>query len=427
MKKVASLVVILLVVGVVLFAMLFVGCGEQETTSQGLPSDSPQGAYKLEVTANISEAVTLVGSGYYDYKDDISAQVTVKEGYVFSGWYYNETDLLSNQTTYNGKMWSQDVVLKAIVIKIPDGLTEQELQRRANSSASLSYNLTVETSNGEYGLVSLDDSINSEMHKKSCRPGQNFKVLAYSRSTERFMGWYGASGELITTNASITMTMPYFDYQLVARWGNTVNGLYFTEDGDYFSVVSYGGHDDTVVIPASFGGKRITSIGASAFADNQYLSSIVIPDSVTSIGDRAFYGCSGLTSITISDSVTSIGYRAFAFCSGLTSVTFAKGSQLTSIQVDAFEYCSGLTSVTIPDSVTSIGDSAFFGCSGLTSITIPDSVTSIGGIAFQYCSKLTSIIFRGTKAQWNAISKGGGWNDDTGAYTVHCTDGDISK
>jgi hypothetical protein len=29
--------------------------------------------------------------------------------------------------------------------------------------------------------------------------------------------------------------------------------------------------------------------------------------------------------------------------------------------------------------------------------------------------------------QWNAISKGGSWNRNTGNYTVHCTDGDIGK
>ena len=55
---------------------------------------------------------------------------------------------------------------------------------------------------------------------------------------------------------------------------------------------------------------------------------------VTSIGDYAFRGCTGLTSITIPDSVTSIGNNVFGDCTSLTSIT-------------------------IPDSVTSIGDSAF--------------------------------------------------------------------
>ena len=199
----------------------------------------------------------------------------------------------------------------------------------------------------------------------------------------------------------------------------------------------------TIIIPDS-----VTSIGSYAFSGCSKLTSIAIPDSVTSIGYSAFSGCSSLTSITIPDSVTSIGYSAFYGCSSLTSITIP--NSVTSIGSEAFYDCSSLTSITIPDSVTSIGNSAFYGCSNLTSITIPNSVTSIGSEAFKYCSSLTSIIipdsvtsigrnafdgcrsltsitFNGTKEEWKAIEKGGYWNNRTGNYTVHCTDGDIAK
>ena len=154
-------------------------------------------------------------------------------------------------------------------------------------------------------------------------------------------------------------------------------------------------------------------------------SVIPVDGSVTSIGDYAFYGCSGLTSITIPDSVTSIGDWAFYECSGLTSITIP--DSVTSIGYYAFEDCSSLTSVTIPDGVTSIGDYAFAYCSGLTSITIPDGVTSIGNQAFYGCAGLTSITFQGTMQQWKGISKGAYWNNNTGSYTVTCTDGVLNK
>ena len=169
----------------------------------------------------------------------------------------------------------------------------------------------------------------------------------------------------------------------------------------------------------------VTSIGYSAFYGCSGLTSITIPDSVTSIGDWAFWGCTGLTSITIPDSVTSIGSNAFRGCSGLTSITIP--DSVTSIGWEAFYGCTDLTSITIPDSVTSIGREAFSGCSGLTSITIPNSVKSIGGWAFRRCISLTTINFQGTKAQWQAIEKDSFWDSFTGDYTVHCTDGTISK
>lgn len=124
-----------------------------------------------------------------------------------------------------------------------------------------------------------------------------------------------------------------------------------------------------------------------------------IPDGITSIGESAFYNCSELTDITVPNSVTSIEDRAF-------------------------EYCTALTSITIPDGVKSIGLYAFSGCKGLTSIIIPDSVTLIEGKAFLDCSALTSIKFKGTKAQWRAISKGEGWDYNV-PESVMCTDGNV--
>ena len=228
-------------------------------------------------------------------------------------------------------------------------------------------------------------------------------------------------------------------------------------------------------------GNSVTSIGARAFDVCNGLTSIsgsatnvgtvakqakptsftVNITSGTSIGDYAFYKCTGLTSITIPDSVTSIGGNAFYGCSRLMSVTI--GSGVTSIGSDAFFSCgklqdiyitdiaawcniSGLddlmregtsnktlyinnepaTSVTIPDGVTEIPSYAFRGCSGLTSVTIGNSVTSIGYGAFEGCAGLTSITFNGTKAQWNAISKGTGWKKNIPATEVVCTDGKVS-
>ena len=154
---------------------------------------------------------------------------------------------------------------------------------------------------------------------------------------------------------------------------------------------------------------------------------------ITSIGPRAFYGCTGLTSITIPDSVTSIGEYAFWDCTGLTSITAATGNAVYHsvdnclIKTAEKTLVLGCKTSTIPTdgSVTSIGNSAFAGCTGLTSITIPDSVTNIGQYALCNCKNLTSITYQGTKAQWNAISKGYCWNIDADNYVMHCTDGDI--
>ncbi len=181
----------------------------------------------------------------------------------------------------------------------------------------------------------------------------------------------------------------------------------------------YGTELTSVTIPDS-----IEYIGSYAFSGCTNLTSIVIPNSVTEIGSNAFSRCTRLTSVTIPDSVTMLGSDAFSGCKGLTSITIP--NSIARLDSNVFSECKGLTSVTIPDSVTEILSYAFSECSRLTSVTIPDSVTVIERYVFEDCTNLQNITFQGTKAQWYAIDKDD-WDDNTGSYTIHCTDGDISK
>ncbi len=72
----------------------------------------------------------------------------------------------------------------------------------------------------------------------------------------------------------------------------------------------------------------------------------------------------------------------------------------------------------------------------LIAVTIPESVTIIGEDAFSNNYSLKDIHFGGSKEQWNAITKGKNWdyhvgidvpnNAQTGGYTVHCSNGEIT-
>lgn len=77
------------------------------------------------------------------------------------------------------------------------------------------------------------------------------------------------------------------------------------------------------------------------------------------------------------------------------------------------------------DTVTEIGSSAFR-CALIEKVTIPDTITNIGDCAFGFCPVLKTINFDGTVAQWNAITKVSGWNVDTPATNVTCTDGTVT-
>ncbi len=233
---------------------------------------------------------------------------------------------------------------------------------------------------------------------------------------------------------------------------------------------------------------KVTSIGESAF-QSCGLTKINIGKGITEIPSMAFCGCSQLMSIVIPENITKIdGYWAFEGCYNLvevynlSSLKIEKGSEqngsvaLYAINVynsleneskvtetaDGYLLCDDeyynsylfdyngtetklvvsedferihkyafyglidVTDITILTEVEQIHEFAFGNC-GLTSVALPASVKYIGDYAFKDCRKLTSINFNGTKEQWNAIQKGKGWDDRTGDYTIHCTDGDIAK
>ena len=232
------------------------------------------------------------------------------------------------------------------------------------------------------------------------------------------------------------------------------NPAYGTEAGvlfnkDLTTLVQY--PDDkagtSYLIPSS-----VTSIGASAFANCDRLTSVTMPGSVkdigagafefctnlasvaigshvVSIGMDAFRGCTRLTSVNIPESAINIGSTAFLNCSSLTAITVAglnpayvseagvwfNKKQTTLIQYpaaragtsysipsrvldlgnSAFANCMRLTSVTIPNSVTNIGQEAFFDCTNLSSVMIGSGVVSIGLEAFWGCASLTSVTLPG--------------------------------
>ena len=170
----------------------------------------------------------------------------------------------------------------------------------------------------------------------------------------------------------------------------------------------------------------VTSLEGSVFLDCSGLTSVTIPENVTSIESYTFAGCTSLKSITIPESVTSIGDNAFKDCASLASITVDKKNTVYDsrnesnaiIETETNTLIVGGKSTVIPDSVTHIGAAAFNGCTGLTSITIPSSVTSIGNWAFINCTGLLTINYRGTESNWNAISKGTNWDNNTPSNKV---------
>lgn len=142
--------------------------------------------------------------------------------------------------------------------------------------------------------------------------------------------------------------------------------------------------------------ETLTTIGGSAFSDNNRLVSIVIPAKVTTIGANAFANCQALSSVQFSPAAATAGESA-----GLT------------IGDSAFINCTSLTDdFRLPANTTSIGNAAFQGCP-FTKFVIPEGITYLGFAIFWGSDTLEEVEFKCTgdftieNGTANNASKGG--------------------
>ena len=258
----------------------------------------------------------------------------------------------------------------------------------------------------------------------------------------------------ITISSAVTHVSPYafcsFEkLESIVFEGGVILGNYAFNGCSSLKSVTIG-NGVTVIDAYVFGGcvsiDSITigsgtiTISDNAFRDCTTIANVTLGEGVTSIGNYAFYGCKRLQSIVISDSAELIGDYAFYKCTALNSVKIGNG--VIGIGKYAFYGCSTLSDLTIGEGVITIGDYAFSGCSNITRLVIPNSVTTISAYSFQNCTRIEELVmgkgvtsiakgafngcmsmktfkYRGSGAQWVAITKSNGWNGNLSTPTKY--------
>lgn len=113
-----------------------------------------------------------------------------------------------------------------------------------------------------------------------------------------------------------------------------------SEDGKYYSVIEYTGHEANVIVPSVYKGLPVTTIktqGVVGFTDE--VKSITISYGITDICYGAFAMTVGLEKIILPNSVDSIGKWAFYGCKSLKKIVIPKSAKKGYIDHNAFEGC----------------------------------------------------------------------------------------
>lgn len=184
------------------------------------------------------------------------------------------------------------------------------------------------------------------------------------------------------------------------------------------TLVSYEGDATVVVVPDKIAGKTLSIIGSKAFAYEDSIVSVKLPDTVTEIGFGAFAQCWAVTSVNLPENLQMIGDYAFSSCHDLTEINLP--ASLRKIGKDAFSGCQKVKYLRIPATVAEIGEGAFGGlgytnngwskgefelvleegievignwfyATSMESVVLPSTVKRIEEGAFRDCRYLTSI------------------------------------
>lgn len=134
--------------------------------------------------------------------------------------------------------------------------------------------------------------------------------------------------------------------------------------------------------------KRLTKVGAYAFARCKELRQLLLPSSVKTMGEGCFRECESLEWLTVPSGVTELPQYMCVWCTGLKEVTLPP--RLHKVGRFAFQYCSSLQSVAFPSTVTTVGMNAFAYCFALKEIELPSSVRQLEAYAFSECTSLRS-------------------------------------
>lgn len=167
---------------------------------------------------------------------------------------------------------------------------------------------------------------------------------------------------------------------------------------------SYTGTQEHLIIPAKIWGMPVTSIADGAFAENETLKTLILPESITRIGTGILAGCKSLHSLEtplLGANKESKQYLGYLF--GATRhednpsnipaslACLRISAEWNTLPAYALFDCNDLICLSLPENVTVIEKYALFNCKSLKQIDELERIVTFGDRALMDCAALQTI------------------------------------
>lgn len=159
-------------------------------------------------------------------------------------------------------------------------------------------NSTIENTVGALTYQWERCKINSDYISNTSLPGNKTDTLSFA-VTEQYLSRLDYQYRLAVTDEKGTHYSNWVVVTLQEEEPDRTikNVIYRLTEKDEWTVIGYTGTDSSLTVEEKIDEKNVTRIGQSAFANNQYLVSIDLPDTIEVIEKYAFKNCSNLASM----------------------------------------------------------------------------------------------------------------------------------
>lgn len=259
-------------------------------------------------------------------------------------------------------------------------------------------------SNGGTYIPDVEVRNGQKISEPSAPTRENYIFLYWENNNRRWMFSSKEVTEDITLSALWISAADLFDIEPTENDELLISG--FAAQKNIYNLA----------IPEKINGKTVVGFTDNAFENihEQHAEHLVIPASVTSVGKESFKKVKSVH-VKFLGAISSLEVSSFEECTKLETLKLGEG--LTSIPYRCFFGATALVTIDIPEGVTVIEENAFASCTAMQTIVLPSTLTSIEDSAFLDCEELAVVFFKGTEAQYDAMTISGNNNELLGAKT----------